>query len=42
MVQRATQVQLGPLETQGHQVFKACQEKEELQGHLVLRVTEVA
>lgn len=42
MVQRAIQVQLGPLETQGHPVFKACREKEELQELLDPRVTEVA
>lgn len=41
MVQRAIQVQLGQLGTQGHQVFKVCPEKEELQEHLAPRVTEV-
>lgn len=42
MVQRAIQVQLGPLETQDRQVFKACQGKEGLQELLAPRVTEVA
>lgn len=42
MVQKAVQGQLGPLEIQARQVFKECQEKEELQGLLAPRATEVA
>lgn len=42
MVQKAVQGQLVPLEIQARQVFKECQEKEELQGLLAPRVTEVA
>lgn len=42
MAQKAVQDHLGPLETQAHQVFKVCQEKEELQELLDPRVTEVA
>lgn len=42
MAQKAVQVHLGPLEIQAHQVFKVCQEKEELQELQAPRVTEVA
>lgn len=42
MVRKAVQGQLEPLEIQAHQVFKECQEKEELQGLLAPRATEVA
>lgn len=42
MAQKAVQDQVGPLEIQAHQVFKVCQEKEELQELLAPRVTEEA
>lgn len=42
MVQKAVQVRLGLLETQAHQVFRECQEKEELLALLAPRGTEVA
>lgn len=41
MVQKVIQDQLGPLEILAHQVFKVCQEKEELQELLVQKVIEV-
>lgn len=42
MVQKAVQVRLGLLEIQAHQVFRVCQEKEELLALLAPRVTEAA
>lgn len=42
MVQRVIQVHLELSEIQGHQAFKVCQEKEELQELLAPKVIEVA